>query len=225
MRITGIYAIKNIDTDKYYVGKSVYIEVRLKRHFRELREGIHHSKYLQNSFNKHGEDSFKPMILEECSEEVLFERERFWIDKLNAYKSGYNMTLGGGGVSGWVAPPEFKEKMKQVTQGEKNGNYGHYWSEEMKTKASERMLGRYSGEKNPRATKVFCVETMKVFNTLTEAAQSLGLKSGSSITRCLKDKTLLAGGFHFCKYDEETYNRLKNKKARKEYLKECSAAK
>ena len=33
--------------------------------------------------------------------------------------------------------------------GEKNPNYGNYWTEEQKRKQSEKMKGRYVGEKNP----------------------------------------------------------------------------
>ena len=44
--MTGIYSIINIVNNKRYIGQSINIEERVKRHFRELRKGIHHNHHL-----------------------------------------------------------------------------------------------------------------------------------------------------------------------------------
>lgn len=46
---------------------------------------------------KYGIDCFSIEILEECSNEVLSEREEFWIMVFNSYANGYNATKGGDG--------------------------------------------------------------------------------------------------------------------------------
>lgn len=52
---------------------------------------------------------------------------------------------------------------------------------------------------HPRAKKVICVETGKVFDTVKEAEQWLG-KGG--ITPCCKGKNKTAGKYHWMYYDE-----------------------
>ena len=45
----GIYKIENKVNGKVYIGQSIDIETRIKRHFRELRKGIHHCPFCYNS--------------------------------------------------------------------------------------------------------------------------------------------------------------------------------
>lgn len=53
-------------------------------------------------------------------------------------------------MSGYVVTDEFREKMRQIVMGEKNPNYGHHWTEEMKQAARERFKDRdYWGPNNP----------------------------------------------------------------------------
>ena len=79
---TGIYKIKNIITEKVYVGSAIDIDNRWRKHKQMINEGDHHSIKLQNSVNKHGIDQFVFEIVEECKKELLIEREQYWIDKL-----------------------------------------------------------------------------------------------------------------------------------------------
>ena len=95
---TGIYSIKNTKDGKVYVGLSTKIETRFHFHRRRLRNGKHKNEHLQSAWNKHGEESFEFGIIEECSEEMLNDREIFWIAQLNSMDrtKGYNKCAGGG---------------------------------------------------------------------------------------------------------------------------------
>ena len=53
---SGIYIIENKVNGKKYVGQSVNIGSRKSKHFGELKRGTHHNGYLQNAYNKHGEE-------------------------------------------------------------------------------------------------------------------------------------------------------------------------
>ena len=62
-RISGIYKIVNKINGKYYVGSSKdVINYRWIHHKRALRSNRHKNDYLQNAWNKYGEDNFEIII-------------------------------------------------------------------------------------------------------------------------------------------------------------------
>lgn len=83
----GIYEIRCAVSGKSYVGSSKRIYRRWADHRRDLRKGSHTSPRLQRAWNKHGEENFAFLILEECGRDELFVREQFHID---AKKRDYN---------------------------------------------------------------------------------------------------------------------------------------
>lgn len=89
-KIHGIYFIKNIVTNKYYVGSSLNIQKRFYQYLFLLKRGRCHSPKLQNSFNKHGETSFEFGLVESCEKDELRMKERYWIDFYNSVNNGYN---------------------------------------------------------------------------------------------------------------------------------------
>ena len=94
-RTAGIYAIKL--NDQYLVGQTNRpFFLRFREHRLALRNQKHDNPYLQNSFNKHGEQNFQFVVLEESTEK-LNEKEVFWIEKLKSMKNkkGWNMREGG----------------------------------------------------------------------------------------------------------------------------------
>ena len=98
---------------------------------------------------------------------------------------------------------EFREKLSSITKGEKNGNYGNYWSDEQKKSLSEKRKGVYSGDKNPRATKIMCVETGETFNTIKEATEKIGLRSQASLTIALNNPNRTAKGHHWVRVESD----------------------
>jgi group I intron endonuclease len=63
----GIYIIKNLVNNKIYIGSSVNIGNRFNQHKNSLRKNKHHNKYLQKSWNKHGEENFEFIVIERHS--------------------------------------------------------------------------------------------------------------------------------------------------------------
>ena len=111
-RKSGIYCIENIITNKKYIGQSVDIDTRWKKHKYELNRDNHKNKYLQSAWNKYGEDKFKFYILDLCSEEELDEKEIYWIEHYNTVdrELGYNLTSGGQFKKGSLSD-EVKQKL------------------------------------------------------------------------------------------------------------------
>ena len=73
--ICGIYCIENIMDGKKYIGQSKNIYTRWYQHKLELNYNKHGNRYLQNAWNKYGENNFKFYIIEKCSEDELNEKE------------------------------------------------------------------------------------------------------------------------------------------------------
>lgn len=91
---SGIYGIFNKLNNKVYVGSTINFNKRKMEHFRYLGKNTHHSSHLQNSYNKYKKENFIFKILEYCEEDLLIDREIFWIDKMDSLNPdfGYNMT-------------------------------------------------------------------------------------------------------------------------------------
>lgn len=87
--LAGIYQIKNIVNNKIYIGSTKNFKKRYHEHSHLLRKGIHQNRYLQNAYNKYGEDNFIIELIEICKEDELKIREQYYIDSLNPE---YNIT-------------------------------------------------------------------------------------------------------------------------------------
>jgi group I intron endonuclease len=116
---SGIYKIFNIVTEKFYIGSAVNLKARWTQHKGKLRLNIHPNKFLQASWNLHGEEAFEFVILEECDKQDLSTLEQKWLDDTQCCDRniGYNLYKIAGSP------------------------LGSKWSEERKIKARERMTG------------------------------------------------------------------------------------
>ena len=88
-----VYKIINTVNEKIYVGSSKDIHNRWSQHKKELNNGTHGNSHLQRAWNKYGgEKSFKFEVIEECAPKIQFEREQFYLNKLNPFgNNGYNI--------------------------------------------------------------------------------------------------------------------------------------
>lgn len=109
MKTSGIYQIKNKINRKSYIGSSVRLNKRWKRHLTDLKCNVHHSLALQRAFHKYGSDNFEFNILENCEETVLLEREQYYLDTL---KPEYNICSVAGNCLGIKQSEETIEKRK-----------------------------------------------------------------------------------------------------------------
>lgn len=93
--MSGVYKIVCLLTGKMYIGSSVNINKRFKNHIWYLQKNKHSNEYLQNAWNKYGEQNFKFEIVEIIHDiSKLLIREKWWLDKTKCYKReiGFNIS-------------------------------------------------------------------------------------------------------------------------------------
>jgi group I intron endonuclease len=109
--MSGIYKIKNILDNKIYVGSAEDFLRRIYEHTYLLKKNKHHSTYLQNAWNKHGENSFIFGLIEVVEDLTqLIPREQHYIDTL---KPEYNMCPTAGSRLGSTQTVQAIEKIRK----------------------------------------------------------------------------------------------------------------
>ncbi len=98
-----IYKITNLINLKQYVGKTTRDDP-----FSRWREHVYmaHSggdMVISRAIRKYGKDNFKFEVIQtieegEDTEDIMNQREMFWIEELDTYTYGYNSSKGGEGV-------------------------------------------------------------------------------------------------------------------------------
>lgn len=98
--IGRIYKVTNSTNDKVYVGQTVQtLSSRWSKHRNDCKKEC--SKFY-NALNKHGVDNFRISLIEEIEyswedQDILNDREMYWIRELDTLLNGYNSTAGGLG--------------------------------------------------------------------------------------------------------------------------------
>ena len=142
MKTCGIYGVQCSVNNKWYVGGSIAIERRWATHKRDLISRKHTGTKLLRAWCKHGPDSWKWLVLEKCDPAVLVVREQYWIDRLDAYKNGYNsLPYVKQGTRGRTRTPE--EISKYVATRRARDNYKH--SEKTKKLIGDLQRGKSKG--------------------------------------------------------------------------------
>ena len=105
----GVYKITNVANNKFYIGSTINLRKRIKRHFYELLNQMHHSKHLQNAWNRYREENFVYEPLEIIKKEQrekaneykkkLRKIEQKYLDEFTPWKAeiGYNINKSATG--------------------------------------------------------------------------------------------------------------------------------
>ncbi len=129
---SGIYAIVNLVNKKSYVGRSVNINRRWWEHRNELKYNKHYNSYLQNAWNKYGEENFELLLLEECNKALHAEKEFMWINEMQSFDRSFGYNLREEDENGKMREKHkehLSEKTKQQHQKMKDKDFersNHY---------------------------------------------------------------------------------------------------
>ena len=93
--VTGIYKITNQVTKECYIGQSVDISKRWKDHAKcGLGIDTPAGNKLYKAMQTYGIWNFSWEVLEQCSKDLLDEKEKYYIDLYDSYNFGYNSNTG-----------------------------------------------------------------------------------------------------------------------------------
>lgn len=184
---SGIYAIKNIENEKFYVGSAVCLERRRIRHWTDLRSSSHHNEHLQRAWDKYGEDVFEFEIVVECGKADLIWIEQAYLDYSWGSDVLYNLSPSAGHLLGYEHTDESKDKIRNALQGNQNA-LGYKFPEEIaskrrgesngqakltKEKVNEiRRLHKEEAPKYAKLAKQFNVHYMTIFDVINRRTWS-----------------------------------------------------
>lgn len=186
-----IYLWTNLINGKHYVGQTSNFYNRMREYKRN-----NFNYYMKEDVERNGIENFDIEILEKIedisNEDFLTEREQYWMDYYQSYdlEKGYNIF----DVAGNVCYLKRSDTIKERFCGEGNGMYGKHHSDETKRKIAESKIGKTHAPTHFK--RVRCVETGKIYNSQSEAAQEYGITQ-AAISAVCKGKNKTAKKMHW----------------------------
>lgn len=177
-----VYMITNNINGKLYIGK------------RGTNNDIFEDKYMgsgiaiNRAYKKYGIENFTKTIIEICNtEEEAFIKEIYWIAKYDTYNNGYNMTLGGEGVSGFNMANSLSQERYEEWRRKLSKSAGHMKGKKIseehrqKIKKNHGMRGR-TGKDCPTSKQAVIIYKNKVIikYSATELAKYMNENYGLS---------------------------------------------
>lgn len=161
LKISAIYIIRNLVNNHFYLGSTVNFNKRKKSHYNSLLKNKHHCRYLQNAFNKYGENNFVFEIIHFCEKNDTLKLEGHYLELL---KPNYNTSLDAiAPMKGRRHTNATKDRMSKQRQGNTH-SLGFKHSLENRQKRSEFTKGR----KHSAETKLKMSETSKRLNRVQD---------------------------------------------------------
>ncbi len=204
--ISGVYLIWCSANNKPYVGQSINIRQRIKRHLGALLCGKHYNKKFQNCFNKHGIESFDVFVVYVCEEQYLTRVEQDWIDNIRldiAFAEYLNISPTAESPRGCTWSEESKKKASESHTGKKLSEH-HVERVRQgllgKTHSSERVAKTVESNKEhyeKRAKEYSLISPDDVIYTGTNIgafAREHGLSPGT-LSRLISGKKLFYNGW------------------------------
>lgn len=215
----GIYKIENLINGKVYIGQSICITHRWRAHRKDAYNPKNrcYERPLYRAIRKYGLDNFSFTVIEYCSEDILNEREVYWIKYYNSFEDGYNLTPGGhepviiipsklyelwdAGYSVGELIEYFQVSHGTITKWLKNHETYSI------TEAFRR--GGYRADAKNKAAQVRAVNGKLVqydlegnfirkWNSIKQIQRELNLSSvGDGISKCLSKEYFSSGGFRW----------------------------
>lgn len=218
--VCGIYKIENNINHNIYIGQSKNIKDRWRSHKSNAfnQNSKDYNMVIYQAMRKYGINAFSFEILEECSQELLNEKEKYWIKYYDSYNSGYNSTPGGDDacihygkivelydltgkyVTEYPSVTEAAQNLKisrntiySILQGQRLSAKGY----QFKYKNDSKIIQPYTNKQGGKKSVVQYDKQnniISIFESAAEAARQLSLDA-STITKVCKGRLKTHGGY------------------------------
>ena len=188
---SGIYKITNTINEKCYIGSAVDLHRRKAQHWSVLHRGKHHSKYLQNAFNKYGANAFTFEVLEYVDDpQVLLPAEQHYLDLL---QPEYNILQVAGSVLGLKHSEETLAKLRgrKISKAARENMAA---AKRGVKQSLERVARRAVARSKPVQQYTRDGEFVAEYPSAAEAMRQTGI-SDITIAKCAKGERKSAGKF------------------------------
>lgn len=193
-----IYKITNDINDNVYVGETIRpLEKRWQQHKKHATD-INKCGHLQLAMRKYGIEHFLIELIEECPDDIRFEREKYWIEQYNSYYDGYNSNLGGEGSSLYSYEDIYELWEEGYTTSQICEKLGCCDA------TVHTALQRYNIGRIDHINRIFAKpveqyrtngELVATYPSANAAGHSLGLANGSNILKCCLGEIKTSKGY------------------------------
>jgi group I intron endonuclease len=188
----GIYQITSLIDNKIYIGSSVNIKQRWKRHLSQLRNSKHSNILLQRIYDKYGETNLQFSILLQCDKECIREKEQYFLDA-NPNSLNINKHASGGDI---ISNHPYRE---EIRQRQINETRKAALKEDLRQKRRENgkrlypngLITHHSDEtkRKMRESRGFKIKIDdQIYNSAREAAEKLNSNHKSILLKCSSPK-------------------------------------
>ena len=201
-----IYYIKNKVNSKIYIGQTENFQNRMKQHFIYLQSW---GNELHKDIEDLGKDNFEFGILEECPDELISIKEKYWILFYKQQEIDlYNNSLGGEGnritynISDEKIIDTYK-KEQSVTYTAKILNISYKYCLKILKKHNQKIFSSQEVNKNKQGQKIKQLDKnsencIKVFSSIKEATKEVNGYS-RNIWRAINGQRKTAYGYKWIK--------------------------
>lgn len=204
-----IYKIQNKINNKIYIGKTVNtIQERWLEHVDEANR--QDNTLLHKAIYKYGKDNFYINQIEECSCDLLDEREIYYITLFHSHMSegGYNMTYGGEGTTKysdksildlWAAGLRASEIASKL------GANTNTISQRLKSLVEDGAVRKRYFETRKKAVIQYDIygSPIKIWDCASDAEISLGISKGM-VSKCCNQISVIAGNYLWKFLEDDT---------------------
>ena len=213
-----IYKATNKINGQSYIGQTRdTIEERIKGHVKAAKNFSNEEPGPETNFpfhaviRKYGIENFEIECLEECPDELLDEKEIYYIKLYDTYNNGYNAALGGLGHQKYNYDDIVNFFLQNNNSIRLTCEHFHIYDQvvysALKSKGIDyKSLTSCKGKRIIKNKKIILVELNKEFNSMKEIDEFFGKQVHGNIRRCLNGNTEKAYGYHWKEVDIEENN-------------------
>ncbi|WP_373027461.1 GIY-YIG nuclease family protein [Sulfurimonas sp.] len=182
----GVYQIVNTENGKRYVGSAKCFRTRWRVHKQHLRNGVHHSKHLQRSWDTYKKSAFAFEIIMVCAPVDLLFYEQRAIDVFDSFKAGYNCAPTAGSQLGFRHSEKSRRQMGDKRRGAKQSP--EQCAAQSKAQRSRTDVKTYEFRGKRQTMLQWAEELGWQKDVLARRVKELGLERAFTAPHRLKDK-------------------------------------